>query len=253
MGDVVGPTAADFLRRRLPGFRQEMGCDLVIVNGENAAAHNGIDREGAEVLFAAGADIITTGNHVFRQWKIREVLDGAESLLRPANFPGHLPGKGTTVQTFSGLKVLVVNLLGTIFMEPMASPFETMEKILKIEEGKYDLVFCDLHAEATGEKIAFARHFDGRLTAVFGTHTHVPTADATVLPGGTGYITDLGMCGGEASVLGMDPDFAIRRFLDRVPTPFTPAKGPVAAHGVLFEVDVETGRCLSVTPVHFAE
>lgn len=249
----MGPDAALFLRRRLPGFRQEKKCDLVIVNGENAAHRNGIDREGMELLFAGGADVITTGNHAFRQKEIRDILDGATCLLRPLNFPGHLPGKGYTIQSVSGIKILIANVQGTLFMEPLASPFETMEKVLQTEAGSFDLAFCDIHAEATAEKLAFARYFDGRLHAVFGTHTHVPTADLQILPGGTGYITDLGMCGAKDSVLGIETASAVSRFLDRLPTPFVPAGGSVAATGALFDLDVETGRCVSTEFVRITE
>ena len=253
LGDVVGPAAALFLRRRLPGFRDKTGCDLVIVNGENAARHNGIDREGMELLFAGGADVITTGNHAFRQKEIREVLDGADFLLRPSNFPDHLPGRGHTVRRFGGYRVLVANVQGTLFMEPLASPFEAMEKILAAEAGKYDFAVCDIHAEATSEKIAFARTFDGRLAAVFGTHTHVPTADWQVLPGGTGYVTDLGMCGAVASVLGIKTENAVNRFIDHLPTPYAPAEGEIRATGAVFDIDPGTGKCLAVKPVTITE
>ena len=253
MGDVVGPEAALFLRRRLPALRGETGCDFVIVNGENAARHNGLDREGAQLLFAGGADVVTTGNHAFRQREIREMLDGAEHLLRPANFPGHLPGRGWGIYLVSGVRLLVANVQGTLFMEALASPFEAMEKILAQAAGQYDLAVCDIHAEATSEKISFANLFDGRLSAVFGTHTHVPTADWRVLPQGTGYVTDLGMCGAADSVLGIAKEAAISRFIDHLPTPYTPAKGPCEATGALFELDVFSGKCLSVSPVTLTE
>ncbi len=253
LGDVVGPDAALFLRRRLPAFRQRSGCDFVVVNGENAARHNGLDREGAQLLFAGGADVITTGNHAFRQKEIREELDGATALLRPANFPGHLPGRGWGIYQAGGCRVLVANVQGTLFMEALSSPFEAMEKILAEAAGRYDVAVCDIHAEATAEKIAFARRFDGRLSAVAGTHTHVPTADHTVLPGGTGYVTDLGMCGAVESVLGMAVDVAVARFVDHLPTPYTPAKGAIAATGALFELDPFSGKCLSVAPVKIEE
>ncbi|MBP5289306.1 MAG: YmdB family metallophosphoesterase [Clostridia bacterium] len=253
LGDVVGPEAALFLRRCLPSFRQKRGCDFVIVNGENAARHNGIDREGVQLLFAGGADVITTGNHAFRQREIRETLDGATGLLRPANFPGHLPGRGWGVYPVSGVRVLVANVQGTLFMEALSSPFDAMEKILAEAAGQYDLAFCDIHAEATSEKIAFARHFDGRLSAVFGTHTHVPTADWQILPGGTGYVTDLGMCGGVNSVLGIAVENAVSRFLDHLPTPYVPAKGEIRATGAYFDLDVDSGACLAVEPVTLTE
>lgn len=253
MGDVVGPEAALFLRRRLPALRGETGSDFVIVNGENAARHNGIDREGAQLLAAGGADVVTTGNHAFRQREIREMLDGAEYLLRPANFPGHLPGRGWGIYPVSGIRLLVANVQGTLFMEALSSPFEAMEKILSEAAGRFDLAVCDIHAEATAEKIAFANLFDGRLSAVFGTHTHVPTADWRVLPRGTGYVTDLGMCGAEDSVLGIAKEMAIGRFIDHLPTPYTPAKGKCVATGALFELDAESGKCLSVSPVKLEE
>ena len=249
LGDVVGPDAALFLRRGLPALRQKAGCDFVIVNGENAARHNGIDREGAQLLFAGGADVITTGNHAFRQKEIRQELDGATSLLRPANFPGHLPGKGWGIYSVSGVRLLVANVQGALFVEALSSPFDAMEKILKEAEGQYDLAVCDIHAEATSEKISFARVFDGRLSAVFGTHTHVPTADWQVLPGGTGYVTDLGMCGAVNSVLGIAVENAVGRYIDHLPTPYVPAKGACAATGALFSLDVDSGKCLTVEPV----
>lgn len=249
LGDVVGESACLALRRRLPSLRKELGADLVVANGENSAARNGIRPETAELLYAAGVDLVTTGNHVFRRREIYDFLDGAGSLLRPCNFPGSCPGRGYTVLNISGLRVLAVNLLGTLFMEALASPFETMEKILRAEEGKYDFAICDLHAEATSEKRAFACHFDGRLSAVFGTHTHVQTADETVLPGGTGFLTDLGMCGSTRGVLGMKKEIAVSRFLTHMPTPYETETGDMEAQGALFEIDPTTGRCLSVERV----
>ncbi len=253
LGDVVGEKSTLFLRRNLPRFRHEMRADLVIANGENSSRRGGIDREGAEMLFAAGVDLITTGNHVFRQRDFYDFLDGAGSLLRPCNFPSACPGQGFTILSVSGLRILVINVQGTLFMDALLPPFETVEKILLSQEGKFDLALCDFHGEATSEKKAFACYFDSRIHAVFGTHTHVPTADWQVLPGGTGYVTDLGMCGSADSVLGMKKSIAIEKFLTHMPTRYEVGEGPVEATGALFEMDPERKICLSVTPVKITE
>lgn len=249
LGDVVGEVGVAALKQRLPFLRKELGADLVIANGENSAKQNGIGRESAGMMYHAGVDLITTGNHVFRRKEMYDFLDGAQSLLRPCNYPGVCPGRGYAVITVSGIRILIVNLLGTLFMDPLASPFETMEKILGTEKGKYDFAVCDFHAEATSEKKAFACHFDGRLAAVFGTHTHVPTADLQILSGKTGYITDLGMCGPKDSVLGMKKELAVSRFLTRMPTYYETACGAAVLQGALFEIDPTTGETLSVSQI----
>ena len=249
----MGEKSTLFLRRRLPSFRGRVRADLVIANGENSSRRGGIDRESAEMLYQSGVDLITTGNHVFRQREIYDFLDGAGSLLRPCNYPARCPGRGYTVCRIGGYSVLVINVQGTLFMDALLPPFEAVEKILRCEEGKYDFAFCDFHGEATGEKLAFASYFDSRFSAVFGTHTHVPTADVRVLPGGTGYITDLGMCGPIHSVLGMKKEIAVEKFLTHMPTRYEVAEGPVEAQGALFEICPETGRCLSAERVAFGE
>lgn len=249
LGDVVGEASVRFLEKNLPSLRAELGADLVIANGENAARTNGIDSSSYRALLAGGVDLVTTGNHVFRQREIYNELDGASTLLRPCNFPGSCPGKGTAILSLSGLRVLVVNLMGTLFMEPLASPFETMEKVLLAEKGKYDFAVCDFHGEATSEKRAFGHLFDGRVSVIFGTHTHVPTADLSILPGGTGYITDLGMCGPKDSVLGMKKEVAIARFLTHMPTRFEVAPGEISIQGALFEIDPDSGKVLFVQTV----
>ncbi len=253
LGDVVGEKSTFFLRTVLPRFRKEEGVDFVIANGENAARKGGIDPEAAEMLFSAGVDLITTGNHVFRQRSVYDLLDGADSLLRPCNFPAQCPGKGYVLLSVSGVRILVINVQGTLFMEALASPFLTVEKVLEREEGKYDLVLCDFHGEATSEKKAFAYHFDSRMSAVFGTHTHVPTADLSILPGGTGYITDLGMVGGKDSVLGMKKEIAVEKFLTHMPTYYQVAEGESEAWGAIFDLDPDTGRCVSCRQIHLTE
>ena len=252
-GDVVGEKSTLFLRRRLPLFRKEIGADLVIVNGENSGRKGGIDIESAEQIFAAGADVITTGNHVFRQRSIYDLLDGAESLLRPCNFPATCPGKGYTVVKVSGLRILVINVQGTLFMEPLSSPFETVEKILHREEGKYDFALCDFHGEATSEKKAFATYFDSKISVVWGTHTHVPTADLGILPGGTGFITDLGMVGGKDSVLGMKKEIAVEKFLTHMPVYYQVSESETEAWGAIFDIDPDTGKCIFTKQIHLME
>ena len=253
LGDVVGEAATLFLRRSLPRFRKEKGLDLVLANGENSSRRGGIDLESTEMLFSAGVDLVTTGNHVFRQREIYDFLDGAGSLLRPCNFPAACPGRGYAILSLSGLKVLVINVQSTLFMDALANPFEAVEKILEREAGRFDLAFCDFHGEATSEKKAFGYHFDSRIHAIFGTHTHIPTADLQILPGGSGYITDLGMCGARDSVLGMEIGVATEKFVTHMPTYYRTAQGPQEAWGAIFELDPATGRCLAVEQVHLTE
>ena len=252
-GDVVGEKSCFYLRRVLPELRKREGADLVIANGENSARRGGVDPESAEMLYAAGVDLITTGNHVFRQRSVYDLLDGADSLLRPCNYPATCPGKGYSILNLSGLKVLVINVMGTLFMESLTSPFESVERILEREAGNYDFALCDIHAEATGEKKAFATYFDSRIAAVFGTHTHIPTADLRILPGGTGYITDLGMVGGENSVLGMKNEIAVAKFTTRMPTYYEVAEGKTEAWGAIFDIDPDTGKCIATRQIHLTE
>ncbi|MBQ3075017.1 MAG: YmdB family metallophosphoesterase [Clostridia bacterium] len=252
-GDVVGEKSCFFLHKVLPELRKREGADLVIANGENSARRGGIDPESAELLYAAGVDLITTGNHVFRQRSVYDLLDGADSLLRPCNYPATCPGKGYTLLNLSGLKILVINVMGTLFMESLTSPFEAVERILEREEGHYDFALCDFHGEATGEKKAFASYFDSRISAVFGTHTHIPTADLGILPGGTGYITDLGMVGGADSVLGMKKEIAIAKFTTHMPTYYEVAEGKTEAWGAVFDIDPDTGLCVGTRQIHLTE
>lgn len=253
LGDVVGEKSTLFLRRALPRFRKEQKVDFCIANGENSARRGGIDPESAELLFSAGVDLVTTGNHVFRQRSVYDFLDGAGSLLRPCNFPDSCPGRGYTVVNLSGLRVLVINVMGTLFMDALGNPFEAVEKILAAQEGKYDFAVCDFHGEATSEKRGFGLHFDGRISVIFGTHTHVPTADLSILPRGSGYITDLGMCGPVDSVLGMKKEGAIARMMTHMPTYYEIGPGPVEAQGALFTLDPQSGRVLAVQPVRLRE
>lgn len=247
LGDVVGKAGTELLcGSGLQKLRARYTPDLVIVNGENAAEGNGLSRETAMRLYDAGADVLTGGNHTLRRRDLYSLLDDGTYAIRPANYPPVAPGLGYVTVTARGYRVLVANVAGCVFMEPLASPFETMDRILQRESGSYDLAVCDIHAEATSEKLAFARYFDGRLAAIWGTHTHVATADETILPGGTGYITDLGMCGSHAGILGVSTDAILHKYLVKTPVQFQPAQGEEQLHGALFTLEESSGKCIAV-------
>ncbi len=248
LGDVVGEEGVRLLEKdgRLKKLIAEKKADLTVVNGENSAPGNGISRESAERLLDAGADVVTGGNHTFRCRDVYRMLDDADALIRPVNYPAEAPGMGWLIAEVRGYRVLVLNAAGGVWMDPVVPPAEAVAKILKNERGTYDLSVCDLHAEATSEKLFFARYFDGKLTAVFGTHTHVQTADEQILPGGTGYITDVGMCGSMNGILGVRTDCVVKKFTLRTPEKFEPAEGNPMIHGVLFTADEKTGRCAAV-------
>ena len=248
LGDVVGEEGVRFLERdgRLRKLASSKRADLIVVNGENSAPGNGISRESAERLLDAGADVITGGNHTWKQRDAARLLDDGESLIRPCNYPADAPGMGYLIADVRGYRVLVLNAAGVVYMDPVTPPADAVSRILKSERGNYDLSVCDLHAEATSEKLFFARYFDGKLSAVFGTHTHVQTADEQILPGGTGYITDVGMCGSMNGVLGVKTESVVHKFTVRTPVRFDPAEGNPALHGVLFSLDEKTGKCTAV-------
>lgn len=246
VGDVVGKSGLDFIKSNLWKIRNEQKADLVIVNGENSAPGNGITKMSADTLFMSGADVITTGNHVFRRNEVYSYLDDNEKVLRPANYPKSSPGFGHGVFDFGGVKVLVMNLLGTVYMDSLECPFGTAERILERENGNYDIAVCDIHAEATSEKISFAHYFDGKITAVFGTHTHVQTSDAKVLQQGTGFITDLGMTGPYDSVLGVKKENVIKKLVEKMPVRFEEAVGKAFFNGAVFEIDLDAKKTIGV-------
>ncbi len=251
IGDVVGKEGVAYLSSggRLRKLKQQYGAELVIVNGENSADGNGITRASLESLYESGADVVTGGNHTFKWREIYDVLDDGGCAIRPANFPAVAPGLGYTIVDVRGYRVMVMNLIGTVYMEAVTPPIDCAKRILSVEEGKFDIAVCDFHAEATSEKICFARYFDGKISVIFGTHTHVQTADAQILPEGTGYITDLGMCGSHNGVIGVRSEDIIKKFTERVPVKFTPAHGNVKLMGAYFEVDPKTGRCVKAERV----
>jgi hypothetical protein len=245
VADVVGSPGRDAVKAILPNLKKELAPHLTILNGENSAGGFGITGKLVAELRASGADVITTGNHVFAQKDFLPELSKLERVLRPANYPPRAPGVGWCVVEAGGHQVLVMNLMGRIFVEALDDPFRAADAILA-EHPDVKIVFCDMHAEATSEKTAMGWHLDGRASAVVGTHTHIPTADARVLPGGTAYVTDVGMVGPRDGCIGMDKDVVLQRFLTGVPARFVVASGPVTFNSVLVTINSSTGRATSI-------
>ncbi len=236
MGDVVGSPGRRTLAALLPELREKHALDWVVVNGENAAGGLGITEKIArEFLDGLGVDVVTLGNHAFRHRDVYEFLDRDSRIIRPANYFRADPGRGHTVVEKDGKRLAVINLSGTVFVEAARSPFAEVDAILAELRGKYDWVLVDFHAEATSEKVAMGWHLDGRALGCFGTHTHVPTADGRVLPGGTAFITDTGMTGARSGVIGMDRDLAIRRFMTAAPVKLESAIDDPWLNGVIVE------------------
>ena len=252
LGDVVGHVAIEYLADKLWAFRSKEKIDFCVANGENATEIRGISAADAESLLDTGVDLITLGNHAFGMKDIYSYLDTNEHcIIRPANYPTDAPGVGYTVCDVNGWRVLCINVSGRVYLDPLASPFDTVDRILEREDGRYDVALLDIHAEATSEKLAIGRYFDGRIQVMFGTHTHVPTADEQILPHGSGYITDLGMCGPTDGILGTDADSVIHRFRTLMPSRFSVASGDVKAQGVIFDVDEGAKKVRSVKRVVF--
>ena len=245
VGDVVGGIGRRIVATLLPGLRDEHRPDFVVVNGENAAGGVGITEKTARELFELGADAITLGNHAYRHRDVYDFLDREERIVRPANYPKGSPGRGHTLVERNGLRLGVVNLSGMVFMEAMRSPFSEVDGLLAELAGRTDAVLVDMHAEATSEKVAMGWHLDGRATACLGTHTHVPTADARVLPGGTAYVTDVGMTGPRGGVIGVKREQAIERFLSLTHVRFETSADDPWLNAVLIEADSE-GRATSI-------
>ena len=252
IGDIVGGIAIDYLEKNLSKFIRDNNIDFVIANGENASEIKGLSHRDAEALYNVGVDFITLGNHAFGKRDIYSFLDDNEHrIIRPANFPASAPGSGYSIINLDGYKVLIMNVLGTMFMNPINSPFEVIDVVLEREKGNYDFAILDIHAEATSEKLAIARYFDGRISIIFGTHTHVQTADECILPMGSAYITDIGMAGPENSILGTKVEAIIDRFIMQTPQYFTVADGGVKVHGALFDIDPNTSKINSIRRVKF--
>lgn len=252
IGDVVSSAGCEYLRKVLPKLKREKAIDFCIANGENSAVGNGVTPQSAQHLFDSGVDLITTGNHAFRRRECYDVFDSRRDLLRPVNFHGSCPGRGVAVADLGSARLGVVNLIGSAYLERSSNPFDAVDAALR-ELADCRVILVDFHAEATAEKKAMGFYLDGRVSAVFGTHTHVMTADAAVLPGGTGYITDLGMTGPKQSVLGIRPEISISWLKTGMPTRFEAADGACAMTGCIFEIDPKTGKTLAVEPVRLEE
>ncbi len=244
IGDVVGKCGCNILSDKLYGIKKYYNADIVIVNGENSAVGNGISKSSIEVIFSSGADVITTGNHVFQKTDAMQILRENECVIRPANYPESTIGNSCYIVDMGKAQVAVVNLMGTVLMEPLDNPFFCMDKILKDIETPNIIV--DFHAEATSEKKAMGFYLAKRVTAVFGTHTHVQTADECIIDDHTAYITDVGMTGSEDSIIGFDKQCALTRMKDHIPVRFCEAESSPFICGVHLEFDEKNGKALSI-------
>ncbi len=245
IGDVVGGIGCRFLRQRLPALKKFKNIDFVIANGENSSDGNGITPASAEYLFSSGVDVITTGNHSFRRREIYPYYDEAPYILRPANFPlKTTPGKGMLIYDMGRLQICVINLMGCVYLDSLRDPYDTIDELLESNTAK--ITILDFHAEATAEKLALAYYLDGRISAMFGTHTHVQTADECIFENGMGYITDVGMTGPVRSVLGVKPELAVRKQREKLPVRFENADGECKMDCILFSIDEKTGKTLQI-------
>ena len=252
IGDVTSPKGVEHLRQNLWRVRKEHRIDFCIVNSENASVITGASARDAETLFASGADCLTGGNHTLRNKSVYTYLDDTEAMLRPINFGDAAPGHGYAIIDCNGYKIMVLNAMGNIHIEPtLDNPYSYIDRALEREKGRYDFAVLDIHAEATGEKAAIGYAYDGVISIVFGTHTHVPTCDEIILPRGTAYISDVGMCGESGGVLGMDPALVVRQLKTRTPVKFEPAQGEPKATGAIFEVNENTGKASKIERITF--
>ena len=250
IGDVTSPGGVEHLRANLWKFRKENKIDFCIVNAENASLVTGASPNDAKTLFEAGADCLSGGNHTLRNKSVYTYLDDTEAMLRPINFGPDAPGHGYAILDCNGYRMLVINAMGNVNIQPILdNPYGYIDRALAREQGRYDFAILDIHAEATGEKVAIGHAYDGLINVVFGTHTHVPTCDEVVLPHGTGYITDVGMCGESGGVLGMDVEAVIEQMRNRTPPKFQASTGPCKATGAIFDLDTSSGKVTSITRV----
>ena len=245
IGDIVGEPGRRALLETLPGLRERHSPDFIVANGENMAGGLGITARTAKSILEAGVDVITTGNHVYRHRDVYEFLDKTDHVIRPANYLESNPGRGYTVIEKAGVRWGIINLSGTVFLDAARSPFLEVDRLLERMAGDTDLIFVDFHAEVTSEKVAMGWHLDGRVLGVVGTHTHVPTADARVLPGGTAYVTDVGMTGSRAGVIGVKREQALERFITQLPVKFETAEEDPWVMGCLIESG-ESGLASSI-------
>lgn len=247
IGDIIGRPGRAIVERWVVPLREEQGIDLVVANCENAAGGAGITPRVADELFRAGVDVLTSGNHVWRKREAYDLLKLDHRVIRPANYPDISPGAGSTIiETLSGRKVGILNLQGRVFMEPIDCPFRAATKELERLRLVSHVIIVDMHAEATSEKVAMGWFLDGKVSCIFGTHTHIPTADERILPKGTGFITDVGMTGPYDSVIGRKTDQILERFLSGVPVRSEVAEGDIQLHALLVDIDEATGKATHV-------
>lgn len=247
VGDVVGENGCRFLKKILPVVKKEKKADVCIINGENSDISNAVTPKSADFLFSVGADVITTGNHVFRRKEVYDYLDENRDIIRPANFNIQPYGRGFVTLDFGRVSVAVINLMGQAYIENTQNPFLCIDEILENDEVKSSSIkLIDFHAEATGEKRALAFYLDGKISALWGTHTHVQTSDECILPCGTGYISDLGMVGTKNSCLGVDPACVISNLKDSAQVKFSHIDGKCIFCGCIFDIDEKSGKTISV-------
>ncbi|MED5579530.1 MAG: TIGR00282 family metallophosphoesterase [Nitrospinota bacterium] len=253
IGDITGKVGRKMAIEHVPLLKEKYDVDFCIINGENSAGGFGINIQNADDLFQCGADVITTGNHVWDRKETKELMLTEPRLLRPANYPELNPGNGLFASSGSTPTIIVINLMGRVFMPSVDCPFRKIDKLLKNLEEEECIIFIDFHGETTSEKIAMGWHLDGRVSAIVGTHTHVQTADNRVLPKGTAYITDVGMTGPLDSVIGMDTSIALEKFLMGIPKRLEPAKGIGQLNGVLIHVNSKTRQAESIERISLVQ
>lgn len=253
LGDIIGKPGRNALLKKLDFLIREHEADMVIANGENAAGGIGISPDICDKLLDLGIDIVTSGNHIFKKREIIDYLDLESRLLKPANYPPDTPGKGYIVfevEKLGGLKVVVINICGRVFIDNLDCPFRTVDRILDYVKDETPVIIVDIHAEVTSEKVAMGWYLDGRVSALIGTHTHIQTADERILPGGTAYITDAGMVGPRDSVIGIKKENIIKRFLTQMPQQFTVSKEDIWINGIAVDIDEKTGRAKGIVRIN---
>lgn len=252
IGDIVGSPARDYLKIIIPQITKELGLDFVIANGENAAGGSSLTPDTAKDIFAAGVDVVTSGDHIYKKKESREVLN-VYDVIRPLNYGELAAGRGYLIKEKNGKKIAVVNLLGRVFMQPLDCPFKAIRTILEDLKRQAKVIIVDMHAEATSEKMAMGYFLAGKVSGVFGTHTHIPTADERIIEDYTAYITDVGMSGSCDSILGREKQQIIERFVTNMPEHFHLAHNDVRVQGVIVELDETTGRALSIKRVEYCQ
>ena len=250
IGDIVGQPGREAVRHIVPKLKKEHNIDFTIANGENSAGGNGIIRRTANELMDCGIDVLTSGDHIWKNRETQGLLDETQYILRPANYPEGAPGKGYNLFDLSlGKKIAVINLLGRVFLSTIDCPFRTADRIIEEVSKQTNIIFIDFHAEATSEKVALGWYLDGKISCLAGTHTHIPTRDYRILPNGSAYITDVGMAGSHDSVIGVNKEPVIERFLSQLPTKFKPATEDIWVQGIIVTIDPETGKSTDIIPV----